>query len=346
MRRFIILLVTAAAVVAPASASAQLAPASDPDPHQARPHADGRAVGRRRRACPISAPRTSYNAGDWENTLRACHGTDTGAQRTTQPARQGRRRGRAVAPPRGQAEEQVPLQGQAVRPQRPQRAMSAIKHHGKHHGNGHQPQEGGDRLRRRRDPAVELHRRSTRTTSRSARSRRPRPRTRSATAIKPSLDLFNLAKQKGITIFLITGPAREHPRAHDVHLTRERFAGYKQLILKPDAVRPTARSSTSPPRGRASRIRGTGSSPTSAISTAIWPGPLGSCVQASEPLLLPSVIHVRGRDPAVRSLIAPAGSLPRSRRAHCFCDQLREPVRLVPADERARVRDLDHARVR
>jgi len=55
------------------------------------------------------------------------------------------------------------------------------------------------------------------------------------TAIEPSRDLFNLAKQKGITVFLITG-RRENTRVHTTsNLTREGFTGYKQLILKPDA---------------------------------------------------------------------------------------------------------------
>ena len=54
-------------------------------------------------------------------------------------------------------------------------------------------------------------------------------------AIPPSLELFNDAKARGITIFLITG-RRENTRAHTTsNLTREGFTGYKQLILKPDA---------------------------------------------------------------------------------------------------------------
>jgi predicted secreted acid phosphatase len=53
------------------------------------------------------------------------------------------------------------------------------------------------------------------------------------TAIKPSLDLYNLAKAKGIDIFLITGrgeAVRDHTASN---LEREGFTGYKQLILKP-----------------------------------------------------------------------------------------------------------------
>ncbi len=54
-------------------------------------------------------------------------------------------------------------------------------------------------------------------------------------AIAPSLTLFNDAKARGLTIFLITG-RRENTRAHTTsNLTREGFTGFKQLVLKPDA---------------------------------------------------------------------------------------------------------------
>jgi len=53
------------------------------------------------------------------------------------------------------------------------------------------------------------------------------------TAIKPSLDLFNLAKSKGIDVFFITGrgeAVRDHTASN---LAREGFTGYKELVLKP-----------------------------------------------------------------------------------------------------------------
>jgi hypothetical protein len=54
-------------------------------------------------------------------------------------------------------------------------------------------------------------------------------------AIKPTLDLFNLAKSKGIAVFFITG-RRENTRAHTTsNLTREGYADWAQLVLKPDA---------------------------------------------------------------------------------------------------------------
>jgi hypothetical protein len=52
-------------------------------------------------------------------------------------------------------------------------------------------------------------------------------------AIKPTLDLFNLAKSEGVAVFFITG-RRENTRDHTTsNLKREGFDGFTQLILKP-----------------------------------------------------------------------------------------------------------------
>jgi hypothetical protein len=52
-------------------------------------------------------------------------------------------------------------------------------------------------------------------------------------AIKPSLDLYKLARAKGITVFFITGrpEAQRAPTEHN--LQREGFTDYQQVILKP-----------------------------------------------------------------------------------------------------------------
>ena len=52
-------------------------------------------------------------------------------------------------------------------------------------------------------------------------------------AIKPSLDLYKLARSKGITVFFITGrpEAQRAPTEHN--LQREGFTDYQQVILKP-----------------------------------------------------------------------------------------------------------------
>ena len=54
-------------------------------------------------------------------------------------------------------------------------------------------------------------------------------------AIPSTLELFNLAKSHGVAVFFITG-RRENTRAHtESNLTREGYAGWQQLFLKPDA---------------------------------------------------------------------------------------------------------------
>jgi phosphoglycolate phosphatase-like HAD superfamily hydrolase len=52
-------------------------------------------------------------------------------------------------------------------------------------------------------------------------------------AIKPSLDLYNLAKSKGIAVFLITGRPEAQRAPTEDNLKREGFTDYQQAILKP-----------------------------------------------------------------------------------------------------------------
>jgi hypothetical protein len=53
--------------------------------------------------------------------------------------------------------------------------------------------------------------------------------------IPSTLELFNLAKQNGVSVFFITG-RRENTRAHtESNLRREGYDGWQQLFLKPDA---------------------------------------------------------------------------------------------------------------
>jgi hypothetical protein len=53
------------------------------------------------------------------------------------------------------------------------------------------------------------------------------------TAIKPTLDLYNLAKSKGITPFFITGRPEAQRAVTTDNLTREGYAGWGALDLKP-----------------------------------------------------------------------------------------------------------------
>jgi len=52
-------------------------------------------------------------------------------------------------------------------------------------------------------------------------------------AIKPSLDLYNLARSKGITVFFITGRPEAQRAPTEDNLKREGFTDYQQAILKP-----------------------------------------------------------------------------------------------------------------
>ena len=99
---------------------------------------------------PYLGATAPYNAGDWENALR-----QVSRRRRLRPAdRQGRRGRRAVAPPRPAASRSSDFKKQVPPPQRPPRAAR----HGPWPPQGRPPQEEArDRLRHRRDHAVELH---------------------------------------------------------------------------------------------------------------------------------------------------------------------------------------------
>jgi hypothetical protein len=232
MRRFIITLALAAAAIAPASASAQLAPASDPiltklDRTPMVELWDGGG------GLPYLGSSTSYNAGDWENTLRAYHGTDPAhsvyfsqLSKVDNVAAQWLRR---ASKAKQKFHFKAKQFGHSAR-----RAMFAIKHHGKHHGHGHNHKKTAivfdvDETLLSNYTAIDADNFTFGTASQAEATNEI------GTAIGPSRDLFNLAKSKGVTVFLITG-RRENTRAHTTsNLTREGFSGYKQLILKPDA---------------------------------------------------------------------------------------------------------------
>jgi predicted secreted acid phosphatase len=54
-------------------------------------------------------------------------------------------------------------------------------------------------------------------------------------AIKPTLDLFNLAKSKGLAVFFITGRREAVRQPTTENLQAQGFSGWDGLILKPDA---------------------------------------------------------------------------------------------------------------
>jgi predicted secreted acid phosphatase len=227
MRRFIITLaIAAAAVIAPASASAQLAPASDPiltklDSTPMVELWDGGG------GLPYLGSSTSYNAGDWENTLRTYHDShtyDSQLGKVDAVAAQWLRR---AAHFKQKFHFKATQFGHSAR-----RVMLAIKHHGKHHGHSHKKRAivfDVDETLLSNYTAINADNFTFGPQSQAEATNEI------GTAIVPSRDLFNLAKSKHIAIFLITG-RREASRAHTTsNLTREGFTGYKQLILKPDA---------------------------------------------------------------------------------------------------------------
>ena len=230
MRRFIILLATAAVAVAPASASAQLAPASDPiltklDHTPMVELWDGGG------GLPYLGSSTAYNAGDWENTLRAYHSSGTYMSqlgKVDAVAAQWLRRASKV---KNKFHFKAKQFGHSAR-----RAMLAVKHHGnhgKHHGKHHGKKAAivfdVDETLLSNYTAIDADNFTFGPQSQAEATNEI------GEAIDPSLALFNLAKKKGITVFLITG-RRENTRAHTTsNLTREGFTGYKELILKPDA---------------------------------------------------------------------------------------------------------------
>jgi predicted secreted acid phosphatase len=227
MRRFILILATAAVALAPASASAQVIRASDPiltklgnTPMVELWDGGG--------GLPDLGSSTSYNAGDWENTLRAYH--DSGVYngqiaKVDAVAAQWLRRASKLKKKFHFKAHQF---GHSAR-----RAMLAIKHHGNH---GHHGKKGKraivfdiDETSLSNYSAINLDNFTFDTHSQAEAT------DEIGIAIQPTLDLFNLAKKKGLAIFLITG-RRENTRAHTTsNLRREGFEGYKELILKPDA---------------------------------------------------------------------------------------------------------------
>jgi acid phosphatase len=166
---------------------------------------------------PYLGSSTSYNAGDWENTLRAYH--DTGVY------------DHQVAQVDNVADAQITRFGHSSA----HRAAVArtARHHRRHgHDNRHKKQAivfDVDETLLSNYSAINTDNFTFGPASQAEATNEI------GKAIPSSLKLFNDAKARGITIFLITG-RRENTRAHTTsNLTREGFTGYKQLILKPDA---------------------------------------------------------------------------------------------------------------
>jgi hypothetical protein len=233
MRRLIIVLATAAVAVAPASASAQSTGQTIPVPDPILTklgHTPMVELWDGGGGLPYLGASAPYNAGDWENALRAYHGTPGHSVYNDQLAKvdavaaQWLRRASKV---KHKFHFKAKQFGHSAR-----RAMFAIKHHGKHHGSSHSHKKLAivfdiDETSLSNYTAIDADNFTFGTNSQNE------AQNEIGTAIQPTLDVFNLAKSKGITIFLITGRRENVRQPTEENLAREGFSGYKQLILRP-----------------------------------------------------------------------------------------------------------------
>jgi len=226
MRRFISLLAFAGALIFASPAAAQLAPppkviltSIDHVPMFELYDGGG--------GLPYLGSSTSYNAGDWENSLRAY--ANNGNLASSVYFHQ-------VAQVDAVAERQINRTVHRARAARAKAARKAHHGHGRHghgHGNnGHHAKKLAmvfdvDETLLSNYSAIDADNFTFGTNSQAEATNEI------GKAITPSLDLFNDAKARGITIFLITGRG-EASRAHtESNLHREGFDGWKQLYLKP-----------------------------------------------------------------------------------------------------------------
>ena len=224
MRRFTLILATAALAVAPATASAQTTGQTIPVPDPILTKLgktpmvelwDGGG------GLPYLGATAPYNAGDWENALRTYHDSgvyDRQLAKVDAVAAQWLRRAGGFKKFRVK---------DRWRHRSARRAIIAMGH-GRH---GHRRKLAIvfdiDETTLSNYTAIEKDNFTFGTNSQNEAV------DKIGTAIPPSLALFNLAKKKGIAIFLITG-RRESVRTPTAeNLAEQGFTGYKQLVLRP-----------------------------------------------------------------------------------------------------------------
>src|SRR3954447_21336769 len=215
MRRLVALLSFAAALVFASPAAAQLAPppkiiltSIDHVPMVELYDGGG--------GLPYLGSSTSYNAGDWENTLRAYHASgvyDNQIQQVDSVAQS--------------------VIDRSAHASARKAARARLARHGHDHGNNH-----------REKPAIVLDVDETTLSNYTAidadnftfgPQSQAEAKNEIGTAIAATKKLYDDAKARGVAIFFITG-RRENTRAHTAHnLETQGCTGYKQLILKPDA---------------------------------------------------------------------------------------------------------------
>jgi putative acid phosphatase of HAD superfamily subfamily IIIB len=169
---------------------------------------------------PYLGSATSYNAGDWENTLRAFHDTGVYANELTQIDK--------IA----------------------EKAVVRAVHKGDfrshkarfHKAHGHRARAAHDNHGKKLALVLDID--ETSLSNYDAinsdnftfgPASQGEAVNETGKVIPSTLELFNLAKQNGVAVFFITG-RRENTRTHtESNLTREGYAGWQQLFLKPDA---------------------------------------------------------------------------------------------------------------
>jgi len=166
---------------------------------------------------PYLGSSTSYNAGDWENTLRAYHDTGTYLNQ--------------VAQVDNVADRQITRFGHSSA-HRAAVARTARHHRHRGHDNRHKKQAivlDVDETTLSNYTAINADNFTFGPASQAEATNEI------GTQIPSTKKLFDDARARGIAVFFITG-RRENTRAHtDSNLQREGFGGYTQLILKPDA---------------------------------------------------------------------------------------------------------------
>jgi hypothetical protein len=228
MRRFMLLsFATAALAVAPAAAAPAQTGSTIPEPGPILTRIDHTPMvelwdggG----GLPYLGSKTSYNAGDWENTLR------TYVTSTTYV--------RQIAKVDAVAERWISRAGRGrfklERRQGRVRGVKVVRAARKDHGRG----QGQGK------PAIVIDVDETALSNYSAidadnftfgTNSQAEAQNEIGEAIEPTLELYKLAQSRGIATFFITG-RRENTRQHtDSNLRREGFTDYTQLILKPNA---------------------------------------------------------------------------------------------------------------
>jgi hypothetical protein len=184
---------------------------------------------------PYLGATASYNAGDWENALRTYHDTGVYDQQVTKVDSVASRWLARVSGNHGSHK----FKFKARHNGRGVKIVRIASHGHEHHGKGHHGKKRGQKKQ-----ALVLDIDETSLSNYSAIDKdnftfgdnsKAETTNETGVAIPATLALFNQAKKAGIAVFFITGRG-ETPdnRQHTEHnLTREGYAGWQHLYLKP-----------------------------------------------------------------------------------------------------------------